>query len=348
MYAIQIDQPTALEWGLNCQQAMVFSVIHQLPTWASSIQIEGETWYYLSKGKLIQELPMLTDKPDTAWRYMKQLQKIGVIDITKVGPKNHVRVTEKGRAWNRVHYQPPVDDRKDIRDADENPQRGNNSESRNSIHEPDRDPAELGKVSEANTEKFPTNEYYQVHEGNQDQVTHGAANCATQNAELDASDSPPRYITAKKRTLQGENLENFLMFWEAFAYKLDKAKAADAWLNVPWARKNEPGAQEHNRDLLMQILTAAAFEASRRQAKADAGTTPIYAEGWLNRRRWEDEHPDLMAQRQLIQRQTGAPTARESKQERRDRMWDALRNIHDTSWAEPSTGVGQTYEHAPN
>lgn len=375
MYAIQIDQPTALEWGLNCQQAMVFAVIQQLPTWAASIQIEGTTWYYLSKGKLLDELPMLTDKRDTAWRYMKQLQKIGVVDITKVGPKIHVRVTEKGKAWNRPHYQPPVPGDAENRESEENPQRGNISEARKIIPEAENNPPEHGKISEQNAEKFPTYENYQSYQVTSDQEKHCAASSAKQadgeNPKIDPPDenpvdqktpepgSPPKqahpegasppahkpeYRTAKGKSLTGDNLENFLAFWKTFAYPKDKARAADAWLKIPWARRGNPNAQASNRKLVNQILRAAAFEASQRPAKLQANLTPIYAEGWLTARRWEDEVPDMRAAQQ--NRLAGPSEVQTDRQKVRA----ALQNITDTDWANPNAPQqqGRVYDHEPN
>lgn len=85
-----------------------------MPTWPSSVQIGGDTWYHLSKGKLISELPLLTDKPDTAWRYLRQLVGASVIETMLIGNRTHVRVTKKGKAWNRTKDGKISDPRKKI------------------------------------------------------------------------------------------------------------------------------------------------------------------------------------------------------------------------------------------
>jgi len=42
------------------------------------------------------------------------------------------------------------------------------------------------------------------------------------------------YITQKKRKLSGADLSAFNIFWTAFDYKHDRARAADAWLDIVW------------------------------------------------------------------------------------------------------------------
>ena len=93
-------------------------------------------------------------------------------------------------------------------------------------------------------------------------------------------------ITKKKRTLAGKRLEAFMQFWNAFAYKKAKAEAADAWLEI----------KNFNYDLLPKIIEAAQMEASSRSKLVSEGRTPIYPQGWLSGRRWEDEHADPTTQ----------------------------------------------------
>jgi hypothetical protein len=89
----------------------------------------------------------------------------------------------------------------------------------------------------------------------------------------------PHYLTAKKRHLTGKRLENFERFWTAFDYRKGKAHAADAWLDIP----------ELTNGLVLQIIAAAEREAAARPDIAAAGRVPIYPQGWISGRRWEDE-----------------------------------------------------------
>lgn len=87
------------------------------------------------------------------------------------------------------------------------------------------------------------------------------------------------YLTKKKRKLKGKRLETFLMFWEAFDYKKSKADAADSWYEIPQLTDK----------LVDAICLAAKKEASNRQSVINKGLTPIFPQGWLSSRRWEDE-----------------------------------------------------------
>lgn len=87
------------------------------------------------------------------------------------------------------------------------------------------------------------------------------------------------YTTKKKRKLNGKRFDAFNLFWLAFNYKKDKASAADAWLDIP----------ELTNALVDRIIIAAEAEAANRKTIIDRGLTPIYAQGWLSGRRWEDE-----------------------------------------------------------
>ena len=101
------------------------------------------------------------------------------------------------------------------------------------------------------------------------------------NNNYTASDDADQkfYLTRKKRKLSGKRLETFEIFWKKFDYKLDKASAADAWMDIP----------SLTTALCERIYSAAESEAKRRPAKKLAGSTPIYAQGWISARRWEDE-----------------------------------------------------------
>lgn len=87
------------------------------------------------------------------------------------------------------------------------------------------------------------------------------------------------YFSKKKRKLSGKRLDSFLKFWHDFDYRKDKASAADSWLDIPQLTDS----------LVEEICRSARKEASERQQKIDKGLTPIYAQGWLSARRWEDQ-----------------------------------------------------------
>lgn len=83
----------------------------------------------------------------------------------------------------------------------------------------------------------------------------------------------------KRKKLEGKRKASFEKFWEVFAYKKGRAEAIDAWAAIP----------QLTDALMEQILSAARKEAERRPEVVSAGRTPIYAQGWITGRRWEDE-----------------------------------------------------------
>lgn len=89
------------------------------------------------------------------------------------------------------------------------------------------------------------------------------------------------YLTALGRRLTGDKLVWFNKFWEMYAKPDGKAQAADSWLVIK-------GLDEK---LVKEILAGARREAERRPQLLDKGLTPIYAQGWLTKKRWEDIDP---------------------------------------------------------
>ncbi len=94
-----INNVKAMEWGLQINQAYLFSWIYELPSWASSVIIGNDVYYYASKNKAVKELPLLTDKVDTMYRYYKQLEGLGLITLKKIDGHDYISITQKGKQW---------------------------------------------------------------------------------------------------------------------------------------------------------------------------------------------------------------------------------------------------------
>ena len=87
------------------------------------------------------------------------------------------------------------------------------------------------------------------------------------------------FETKKGRKLTGKQLLRFDMFWEVFDYKKGKAAAADSWID-----------QKIFTDATFEkVMEGAKREKAARAAIIRKGSTPIYPQGWLTGRRWEDE-----------------------------------------------------------
>lgn len=140
----------------------------------------------------------------------------------------------------------------------------------------------VGQVSDKTVPKSPTREEKRREEKNttKDQNLSVLTNGVDTIREVEESKKPakPELITKRKRKLTGQKLMAFELFWIAFDYKKDRASAADAWLDL-----------DMDQDLFDVIIRSAKQIASTRQQEVQSGRTPIYPQGWLSGRRWEDE-----------------------------------------------------------
>ncbi len=99
-FSVYINQVKTIEWGLNTSETILFSFLHDLPTWANGKEFDSGIYYWVSKSKIIEELPMLTNKPNTVSNYLKSLIKKGLIERKIHANKAYIKVTAKGKGWN--------------------------------------------------------------------------------------------------------------------------------------------------------------------------------------------------------------------------------------------------------
>src|SRR6056297_3379243 len=119
-YNTLINNVKAHEWGLDIKLAYLFAWMYELPSWADKSTIEGKDYYFASKNKAIDELPLLTDKRDTMYRYYKQLESLNLIEIKKIDSKDYICLTSKAKEWNEYKSET----------SDKNPNKlGNKSEN---------------------------------------------------------------------------------------------------------------------------------------------------------------------------------------------------------------------------
>jgi hypothetical protein len=130
-YNIHLNMIKVQEWKISLSQATLFDLYSKSTSWATEIIHEGLTYYWCARTKVIQEIPVLTNKPDTVYRLTKELAAAGLIMYEKIQGKDCIRLTEKGKSWN----------------SEKNPSKAQNSENY---------PNDLGKKSENNSEKNPT------------------------------------------------------------------------------------------------------------------------------------------------------------------------------------------------
>ena len=127
-----INQEVGLRLGFkNFTELAIFSLLGECQAWATIIEHEGVHYYWCSRTKLKESLPLLNLKNDTVYRILKRLRdELNVILYTKKGKQDLIKLTDLGKSYYYV---------------------GNNSEKENNSY--------VGKFSESrqNSEKNPKN-----------------------------------------------------------------------------------------------------------------------------------------------------------------------------------------------
>jgi hypothetical protein len=121
-------------WGLNLQEAYLFSFLYELSSWAEKAIIDGKIYYHGSRKKAIEEIPLLTDKPDTIYRYYKSLREKGLIEYVLVQGKDYVTITKKGSLWNSSEIIPSDKNKSDT--SENNPTSNGNFPENTSENNP--------------------------------------------------------------------------------------------------------------------------------------------------------------------------------------------------------------------
>ncbi|MBV4518510.1 phage replication protein [Pseudomonas sp. SWRI74] len=189
-FTVTINQVKALEWGLNSQQALLFAFVYGCPSWTKPIKTDDGIFFALSKAKIIEELPLLTDKPDTAYRMLKALEEAGLIELSSTSNITLFRLTEKAIEWNQKldgseKYPTPPENkgRKKIRSTSE------------------KNPIKVGEKSEPGSEKSPTNQDTN-HQG-----TNQGTNQDTSQDLQDGPDKPARNLVLVVDRTDGPRVE---------------------------------------------------------------------------------------------------------------------------------------------
>lgn len=99
-YNIHVNQPQAIELGIkNVNQAHIFDLLSTCAVWAETRIVENQVFYFVARQKICSELPLLNLKPDTVYRHLKDLEKIGLIVYIKVNKLDCIQITKKGKKY---------------------------------------------------------------------------------------------------------------------------------------------------------------------------------------------------------------------------------------------------------
>ena len=128
-FSTYINNQKSLEWGLNANQAALFDLLNQASSWAEEVVVDGVVYYWVSRNKVIEELPLFYKTGDTVYRHFSELNEKGLIVYLKQGKhgdKDLIRLTEKGKSWNEFRPE-QTRDNSEI-NPNKQPELGNKSE----------------------------------------------------------------------------------------------------------------------------------------------------------------------------------------------------------------------------
>lgn len=147
-YNLYINQLKAIELGItNLNQAHIFDLLTTASTWAAIKIINNEAFYWVSRQTICRELVLLNLKADTAYRHLRSLDKIGLIIYKKIGKKDCIKITPKGKKYLTNSHE--------IAMSEMNPNRYVGNESEKHLNS-DLNPRKLGNESEKHSDLNPT------------------------------------------------------------------------------------------------------------------------------------------------------------------------------------------------
>ena len=94
-YNITVNQVKALEWELSHSQALTFTLMVSLSSWASGIDIDGEIYYYCSAGLLAKEVPFISKSKSTFLGIIKVYKEKGLVDWKLINNRSYYKLSAK-------------------------------------------------------------------------------------------------------------------------------------------------------------------------------------------------------------------------------------------------------------
>ena len=135
-FTVYFNQARMLEWGLNPNHAALVSALNQVHTWAELSMIGNKPFFWVSRQRVMEELPGFFTKADTVYRAFRELAAKGLVEYIKHDGKDMVSLTDKIKLWN-------------VQPSEMNPTLGNESDSRKQIREnSEMNPKNLGNESD--------------------------------------------------------------------------------------------------------------------------------------------------------------------------------------------------------
>lgn len=112
-YVVTINQKQCIQSKVSLSEGALMDLLNQLGSWADDEIISGKTYYFLSRSKVIEELPFFFKKLDTVYRNFKSLESKKFIEYQIKNKRDYVRLTPLGKRWNSTSknsdFNPPTD-----------------------------------------------------------------------------------------------------------------------------------------------------------------------------------------------------------------------------------------------
>ena len=100
MKYINIDAEFMIEHGLTLEQAAFFSYLRESLSWSQDVIVDNISYKWVSRGKVVLDIPYITSKPDTVYRWFNKLSELGLITYLKKEGKDLYRLNEVCKGWN--------------------------------------------------------------------------------------------------------------------------------------------------------------------------------------------------------------------------------------------------------
>lgn len=98
-YTIVINQKLCVEQGISFKAAALLDLFSELSSWATTETFADGVYYQLAYNKILSDLPLVFQKRDTLYRFIKELKEKGLIEQCKKGKnlQNFIRLSGKGK-----------------------------------------------------------------------------------------------------------------------------------------------------------------------------------------------------------------------------------------------------------
>ena len=266
-YTIHINAVKCQEWGLNLNQGALFDLLNQASSWAKSVIVDNEVYFWISRNMIIDEIPLAYSKPDTVYRAFKDLSEKDLIVHVKQGQKDLIRLTEKGKEWNSKNSEinPNVGNKSDILPKTDQ----KNSEINPTFSQ------KLGNKSEKtakNSDLNPTDKNTNYPNTN-NQCTKGKPTPKKQNFVKPTFEEVKNYYLEKKQVNAEQKAQRFVDYYESVGWKVGKNPMRDWKAAIrTWISKDNQNNFSSN-----QGFTHANHQPSNQPQQFDTSTTFGYA-----------------------------------------------------------------------